>query len=470
MEKISGSAVLKPSRFTIEKELVKLSLPILIGMIFELVCSLLDVFWIARINPQDTAIVSGVGLAYPVTFLLVALAQGISAGIATIVAISAGKNEDGYIRRTAKSGFGLSFVFSLLIILLVYLFSGDIVSALSGGGISSAAKGYALEYLAWYMPGMFFLFCGQSYLAVLQGEGRTKHIGWATSIATAINAILDPIFIFVFGMGVKGAAITTSLAQVLLFGYAAVMIVKDKKFARDGSKAFDLGVVKRIFKLGMPQSLSFVILSASFAVVNWFVGSISETFMQSYTIVSRFDGILLTPTLAFSIGLSIMIGQNYGSGDIPKMRLSYKRGTAFNMAISVCTGLLYMALACPLFGTMSGQAEVISLALKQVYYFTIAATAGSVLGLCAGSALQAVEKSVHSMLIMLLRMLVIPVGALLLLQAIFGLTAETVWTAVTGGSVIGGVIGLGMVKNKFRSIPDAEPQDKTVLLEDAGLF
>jgi putative MATE family efflux protein len=451
---VSGRPSLAKPRFAVEKELAKLSLPILVGMIFELVCSLLDMFWIARINPQDTGIVSGVGLAYPVTFLLVALAQGVSAGIATIVAVSAGRNDTACTRSAAKNGFVLSFALSAVIIALVYAFQGSLIGALSGSGISQSARGYGSEYLTWYMPGMLFLFCGQSYLAVLQGEGRTKHIGLATSISTAINAILDPIFIFVFGLGVKGAAMTTSIAQVLIFAYAAVMMLKDKKATANESPRFDFGVIKRILKLGMPQSLSFVVLSASFAVVNWFVGSISETFMQSYTIVSRFDGILLTPTLAFSIGLSIMVGQSYGAGDIPSMRLAFKRGTMLNMAISVSVGVLYMLLARPLFATMSENGEVISLALKQVYGFTIAAVAGSVLGLCSGSALQAVERSVASMTVMLLRMLLLPVAALLILQLIFGATVETIWFAVAGGSLLGGFIGLLMVRLRFRKIPE----------------
>lgn len=449
---VSGGPELAKPRFAIEKELIKLSLPILIGMVFELVCSLLDMFWIARINPQDTGLVSGVGLAYPVTFLLVALAQGVSAGIATIVAISAGRNDSACTRSAAKNGLGLSFALSLVIVALVYAFQGGLISALSGSGISQSARGYASEYITWYMPGVLFLFCGQSYLAVLQGEGRTKHIGLATSIATGINAILDPIFIFVFGLGVKGAAMTTSIAQVLIFAYAAVMMLKDRRAADKGSR-FDFGVIKRILKLGMPQSLSFVILSASFAVVNWFVGSISETFMQSYTIVSRFDGILLTPTLAFSIGLSIMVGQSYGAGDVPGMRAAFKRGTILNMVISVSVGILYMLLARPLFAMMSENGEVISLALKQVYWFTIATVAGSVLGLCSGSALQAVERSVASMTVMLLRMLLLPIAALLILQLIFGATAETVWFAVAGGSLLGGLLGVLMVRASFGKMP-----------------
>jgi len=107
-------------------------------------------------------------LAYPVIFLLVALAQGLSAGIATIVAISAGKSDMDYTKRVAKNGFSLSLYSSIIIILLVYLFSGSLINLLSGNGLSLSAKGYAFEYLAWYMPGVFFLFCGQSYLAVLQ--------------------------------------------------------------------------------------------------------------------------------------------------------------------------------------------------------------------------------------------------------------------------------------------------------------
>ena len=437
----------KLESFNIERELTKLSMPMLIGMIFELLCTLLDIFWIARINPQDTAIVSGVGLAYPVTFLLVALVQGISAGISTIVAIAAGQKDSDYTRRVSINGFNLSFYSSLIIIVLFYVFSGNIVDLLAGNELSTAAKGYASEYLAFYMPGIFFLFCAQSYLAVLQGEGNTKHIGAAMSISTIINAILDPVFIFVLGLGVKGAAITTSLAQIILFVYTFAVVLKNDRslVSAKGLVTVDFAVVKEILKLGLPQSVSFVIMSASFGLVNWFVSSISETFMNSYTIVGRFDGILITPTLAFSIGLSIMIGQNYGAGKVEELKSILIRGTGLNMGISILTGLLYMVAAKPLFGTMTDNPQVIALALKQVYYLTIITTVGSVLGLCAGSAFQAIEKPISSTFIMLLRMLLITVPCIIILQPILGRSVQNVWISLAAGSLLGGIIGFVMI-------------------------
>lgn len=446
LEKLKG--------YRIEWDLTLLSMPILIGMIFELICTLLDIFWIARINPQDTAIISGVGLAYPVTFLLVALIQGINAGIATIVAIAVGKNNLDYKKKVGRNGFNLSFYFSLIIITLFYVFSGNIINILAGNELSIAAKSYTYEYLAFYMPGVFFLFCAQAYLAVLQGEGSTKHIGMAMSISTIINAVLDPVFIFVLGLGVKGAAITTSLAQLILFSYTFyVMMKKDTDMITiKGLLSFDYSVIKDILKLGIPQSISFLIMSASFGIVNWFVSSISETFMNSYTIVSRFDGILLTPTLAFSIGLSIMIGQNYGAGNINEMRSILKRGTGLNMIFSVLTGLLYMAVTKPLFQTMTANPDVIFLAVRQVYLLTIITTVGSVLGLCAGFTFQAIENPLRSTFIMLLRMLLITVSFIIVLQFLFGKTIQNIWISLALGSLLGGIIGFGMILNKMKKL------------------
>ncbi|HYE84503.1 MAG TPA: MATE family efflux transporter [Clostridia bacterium] len=441
-------------RLSIEKELTKLSIPMLIGMIFELICTLLDIFWIARIDPGNTAIVSGVGLIYPVAFLLVALIQGISTGISTIVAIAAGRKDEEYTGEVGRTGFNMSFYSSMVIIILTYVFSGSIINLLAGNGISAAAKEYAMEYLMFYMPGIFFLFCAQAYLALLQGQGNTKHVGMAMSFSTIVNAILDPVFIFVLGLGVKGAAITTSIAQVLLFGYTLMVMLRqeNKPISVRGLTSVNFPIIREILKLGIPQSVSFIILSASFGILNWFVSSISETFMNSYTIVSRFDGILLTPTLAFSIGLSIMIGQNYGAGNIEEMKSILIRGTGLNMIISILTGLLYMVTAKPLFGTMTGNPEVITLAVKQVYYLTIVTTAGSVLGLCAGSAFQAIEKPVSSTFIMLLRMLLITVPCIIILRLILGNTVENVWISITLGSLTGGIIGYGMILGNINKL------------------
>ncbi len=454
-------------RFSFERNLIKLSLPIFIGMVFELVCSLLDTVWVARIAPGDTAVVSGVGLAYPAAFLLVALAQGIGGGVATIAAIAAGQNDIGSVKASGRNGLWLGAASGLLITALVYLFRGPLVELLAGDSISGDAKAYAASYLMCYMPGVPFLFAAQALMAVLQGEGKTKHIGIATSVSTGINAALDPVFIFVFKLGVEGAALTTSLAQVILFAWMLIVTLREEPglLSTKTAKAIDFGVMKRILGLGMPQTVSFIILSASFAAMNWFVSGTSEAFMNAYTLAGRFDGILLTPTLALSIGLSILVGQNYGGGNAAELKGMFRRGTAVSLLVSLVLGLIYMAAARPIFALMSDNPDVVSLAVTQVYWLTLLSGAGSVLGLSAGSALQAVEKPLHSTLIMLLRMLLIPVALAAALQAVFGIAPANTWVATGAGSLLGGAIGYVMAQRCMKRLGPSCAPEKTVPAE-----
>lgn len=441
-------------RFSFERNLIKLSLPIFIGMVFELVCSLLDTVWVARIAPGDTAVVSGVGLAYPAAFLLVALAQGIGGGVATIAAIAAGQNDGGAAKASGRNGLWLGAASGLLITALVCLFREPLVELLAGGSVSGDAKAYATGYLMCYMPGVPFLFAAQALMAVLQGEGKTKHIGIATSVSTGINAVLDPVFIFVFKLGVEGAALTTSLAQMILFAWIFIVTLREEPgmLSAKTAKAVDFGMMKRILGLGMPQTVSFIILSFSFAAMNWFVSGTSEAFMNAYTLAGRFDGILLTPTLALSIGLSILVGQSYGAGNAAELKGMLRRGTIVSLLVSLVLGLIYMAAARPIFALMSDNHDVVSLAVTQAYWLTLLSGAGSVLGLSAGSALQAVEKPLHSTLIMLMRMLLIPVALAAALQAVFGIAPANIWVAVGAGSLLGDAAGYLMARNGMRKL------------------
>lgn len=444
----------KSNNQSISKQLIKLSMPILLGMLSELLYLLSDTYFISIIDKSNPSIISGVGLIFPIVFLLTSVDQGIGTGISTITSIAKGGKDEETIKRTAITGFNLSFYFGLAMVILFFIFAAPIVNTLSGNGLTSFTKIVAIEYLRYSLPGFIFMFCVQARFSVFQGIGNTKTIGAAMVLSTILNMILDPILIFYFALGVKGAAIATVISQVCLWIYITYVYYKNNitKFKINNMITFDLALVKRILKLGIPASLSFIILSTWFMIINKFVSSISEVSMSAYTLVGRLNGVLVTPALAFAVGLSIMIGQSYGAKDMEKIKKVFVHGTFIITVFTGFLGILYMAISRLAFLAMSDNVEVISMALKQVYITTIPISIGTTVAVAASSSLQAIERPIKAMLVTAFRTLFISIPLIQILQLIFSKNVLQIWISVTIGVVCGGVIGIMWFLNELKNI------------------
>lgn len=441
-------------RVDILKELTKLSIPILFGMIAESLYLLSDTYFISIIDKNDPSIISGVGLVFPIPFLLTSIDQGIGTGISTITAIATGENNKETIKKTAITGYNLSLYFGILMVATFFIFGEQIINILSGQGISSFTKTVAIQYLKYSLPGFIFMFCVQARFSVFQGIGNTKTVGKAMVASTVLNTILNPIFIFSFDLGVRGAAMATVVSQVCLWIYVTYIYYKSDitKFKISNLITFDFELLKRILKLGMPASISFVILSTWFIVINKFVSSINEVSMNAYTLIGRLNGILTIPALAFSIGLSIMIGQSYGEKNMKKVKKSYLYGTS---VITVLTGLLsiiFMIISRFVLSAMSDNVEVISTALRQVYLTTIPASIGTAVAICASNSLQAIERPIKAMLTTGIRTIFISVPLILLVEALFGQNILFIWISTTVGIVCGAIIGFMWFLMEFEKI------------------
>ncbi len=445
---------------SVYRQITRLSLPILLGMAAELLYTLADMYFITQIDKSSTANVSGVGIVFPLIFLLTSIDQGICSGISTITAISCGANDHQTVKKAANTGFNLSLYAGLVLVMLFLGFTRPIISFLSGSNVSLQAQEVAVTYLRYCLPGFIFMFLVQARFSTLEGLGKTKVIGAAMAGSTVLNIILDPIFIFGLNLGVKGAALATVISQFILFIFVTFQFRKTE--IAESSIAsyfkFDRQVLKRIIKIGIPSSLSFVILSASYMVLNKAVSNISEMSLNAYTLVTRLDSILVTPALAFSIGLSIIIGQNYGAGNDKQLKDIFRKGVKLITAITVALGIFYMVLAKQIFTGMSANPEVISLATRQAWLLTVPVAVGMSITIAASSCLRALELATKSMLVTGFRALFITAPILLIVPYYLGNSIYGVWAAIVAGLVGGSVIGLIWVN---RALPKTKPKLKT---------
>ncbi|HEX7510136.1 MAG TPA: MATE family efflux transporter, partial [Chitinivibrionales bacterium] len=329
---------------------IRIASPMLIGQAVQLLYMIIDTVFIARIDPSSTAILSGTGLAFPLFFLFMAIGISISVGVGAITGRIIGENHRELGPRVLSSGLLISASIALFALVAGYCFGDHFLHFLAGNKLSDDAIAYGLRFFYFLLPGFGLMLVSQSFIGMLQGEGRTGAIAKIMVISTVLNIVFDPIFIFGFHWGVAGAGIATTLSIAIATVYALFMF---KKSDAHLPLTFDLTKSKGIFireiaRIGFPNFLSMAAMSISFMILNKIVSSIGQTEMNGWTLVGRMDQIVLIPSFALSGATITMLSQNYGRGNLSRVMQAYRVNILLGIVVVASVALMY-SLTCGLF-------------------------------------------------------------------------------------------------------------------------
>ena len=206
----------------VKKLLFSLSLPTIFSQVVNMLYNLVDRIFIGHIQPADTVgalALTGVGVSLPIGIIIMAFASLVSAGGAPRASIQEGRGNIPEAERIMGNSFSLLLVISILLTLLLQLFAEPILFTF---GASENTIGYALDYLRIYSLGTVFVQITLGMNAYITAQGFTSVSMKTVLLGAILNTILDPIFIFGLGLGVKGAALATILSQ----GVSAIWVLR----------------------------------------------------------------------------------------------------------------------------------------------------------------------------------------------------------------------------------------------------
>ncbi len=403
----------------------RVGLPILIGNVLQFVYALVDTFFISRIDPSSTALLSGTGLMFPLFFFIMALAMSLSVGVSTLVGRAVGEKNRAVARDVTASALLLVLVFAVPAIGAGYAWGAQLVRLLAGGKLTEQSLAYGLEFFRFLLPGLCVMVFAQVLNGVLQGQGLTGTIAKAAVIATVTNMALDPICIFGLKMGVAGAGTATTVAvtigalyviSVFLRGGSAVPL--DPRFWRARAT-----LAREILRIGLPHFLSMASLSISFMLFNKLVSTIGEDAMNAYTLVGRMDQAVLIPSFAVAGATSVMVSQNYGRNRLERVRAIYARNLGLAVTVVVAVGLGYMLVAPYLFGTFSRLDTVVQASVRQVRWLALTFVGVSV-AIISSSTFQATGRPLPALALSVVRMglVALPLAFLLVYGVGMGMT------------------------------------------------
>lgn len=329
----------------IYRNLVMLSLPIMTTSFIQMSYSLMDTFWVGQLG---TEAIAGVGIVAFIMWFANSLVLVSKTGIEIGVAYSVGSKDDKQFRKYIDTSVFINLFMSITFGIILYIFRLDIIKFFNIK--SELVISLANSYLKVVILGLPFTFLNPLFSGVFNGSANSKVPFIANSLGLIINIILDPILIYgYFGLpklGVSGAAIATTLSQIIVTTIFIVFSILDKKILKGFNliKNFNKATFNEVLRLGVPTAFKSCIFAFISTILLRIIANWGESAVAAENVAVQIEAINWMTVEGFSIALCALIGQNYGAKNYDNIVLGYKKGLKIILGIGIfCSFFLYFS-------------------------------------------------------------------------------------------------------------------------------
>ncbi|MBQ9157647.1 MAG: MATE family efflux transporter [Eubacterium sp.] len=398
------------------KAVIKLGVPLIAGMFIMVLYNLVDTYFIGLL--RDDYQLAAVNMAYPVMMISIAISNMIGTGASSLIARSIGAGRMDKADHTLTAGFVLTVINSLIVATLGLLFLHPIVRGL---GAQANTFDYTRQYVAVILLGSIFTMGNYTFGQLLRSEGSVKYSVLGMVAGTAANIVLDPIFIFLLGMEIRGAAIATILGNGLGMAVSLFFYLTGRTLLRPRFKYVKptAEILKEIFWVGIPATLETLLTSAAYIVNNNLAVAYGELTVAAMGIAQKILSLGNYIYQGFAAGNQPLMGYNYGAGNYRRMLAVLKAGVMVVCSMELAVMAVYGTFAPALVGIFTDSAEVIATGSRVLRtIMCILPFVGSVS--MSRTSFQAMGKPQYAFGITLVRQLFLYVPLLLLLNRQFG--------------------------------------------------
>lgn len=425
------------SKGPVWKCIIAQAVPLTIAQLVQLLYNVVDRIYIGHLGEGNSLALTGVGITFPIVTLIMAFTALFGMGGVPLFSMARGAKDEEEAEKILGNSFALLLGSSVVLTVIGYLFCEPILFAF---GASEDSYIYAKQYLDIYLLGTIFSMTATGLNGYINAQGFPR-IGMLSVIFGAIvNIVLDPIFIFVFKMGVAGAALATIISQAIsalwvlsfLFGKKAIVPLRGKNIRIDKNRTAD------ILKLGtsnfIMQGTNCLVQVACNATLQSYGG---DLYVGIMTVLNSVREITMLPISGIVSGSQPVISFNYGAKEYERVKSGIRFNTLIGSVYTMLAWLLIIAFPGFWFGIFSDDAAMMSagITMLKLYFFGFVFMA---LQFAGQSTFQALGDAKHAIFFSLLRKAVIVVPLTLLLpRAGFGV--EGVFLAEPISNVLGGI-------------------------------
>lgn len=419
----------------IGKLMGKYAVPCIISLLVAALYNIVDQIFIANASYLGSYGNAANTVVFPLTVVALAIAVMIGDGCCAFVSICLGKGEMAHAKKSVGNAVIMIIAGSLLLTLVYLIFQTQII-AMFGGTVNEETFYYSKEYFSYISLGIPFYMFGQSMNPVIRADGNPKFAMASTLSGAAANIILDPVFIFIFKWGMKGAAIATVIGQIITAVLAAwyILHMRTIKPLLNDLK-IDRQICGKTLLLGITSFLSQISLVAAMAAINNMLrkyGAIDEIFGQAgyaqipmavVGIVMKFFQIVISIVVGMAAGCIPIVGYNIGAGNKLRVKELFTKLLIAESLVGAAAFVLvefFPNQLISIFGAANESTYYTDFAIKAFRIYLC-----MIIMACINKAcfifLQAMGKAAASTALSMLREVVFGVGFALLLPVFWGL-------------------------------------------------
>lgn len=325
------------------KLLFYFSLPMLMGNLFQQLYNMVDSMVVGNFVGADA--LAAVGASFPVVFLAIALAAGLSMGCGVVISQLFGAGSIREMKTTISTALISQFFLSLAITIVGELIAPFILRLLK---TPENIMPDSLIYLRIYFGGAVFLFMYNTLNGIFNALGDSKTPLYYLIISTLTNIVLDLVFVINFNMGVAGVAWATLIAQGICSILSMITLMSRLRKLEDepgheGKERFPLfqtSAIRSIAKIGVPSMIQQSIVSVSMLMMQGLVNSYGSIYIAGYTAATKIDSLAMMPNMNFSNAMSSYTAQNIGANKMERVKAGYKANIFMVVVFSVALTII----------------------------------------------------------------------------------------------------------------------------------
>lgn len=346
----------------------KMALPAVVAQLVNLLYNIVDRIYIGHIPGIGTPALAGIGVAGSIIILISAFSAIVAGGGAPLAAIALGQGNRQHAGKILGNGFVLLLMFTVMTSVLAYVFMEPI---LLFTGASEQTLGYATDYLSIYLIGTLFVEVSVGLNTFINTQGRPAIAMWSVVIGAVLNILLDPLFIFVFDMGVKGAALATIISQAATAAWVLIFLTSSRASLRLEARYMkpDKKVIAATLALGASPFIMASTESLVGFVLNGTLKTFGDIYVSALTVMQSSMLFVSVPLTGFALGFVPIVSYNYGHGNRERVKECFKIVLSFMFLFNLVLILLMIFFPSVIASAFTADEELIRTVSKVMPIF-----------------------------------------------------------------------------------------------------
>ena len=411
----------------VSKAVAKMAIPSVISSLVTVVYNMADTFFVGQTG--DALQVAAVSLTNPIFILFMAFANMFGMGGSAAASMALGQKNEKRVRQVSALVTYASLIVGVLFAVILLVFTGPILSLF---GADAKTYEYARGYTVYVAVGAPFIIWSAAASFVVRAEGASREAMIGSMIGTIANIVLDPIFISGFGMGAAGAAIATTIGNLMASAYYLWYFLRRSKVMSLRPKDLTCreGILKGVCSTGLPTAIFSALMSVSTIVLNQILVAYGNDPVAAIGIVFKANMFITFLQMGLANGIQPLLGYSYGAGSMKRFQEVERFTKKCCVIVGVAATVLFFVAREPIIRLFISDNDVVRYGVEMLVAYMVS---GPFIGILFVNmnCMQSVEHALPATILSVMRQGVLLIPLLYLLEAVAGLDGVIYGQAIT---------------------------------------